>query len=312
MTLSRTATIDSAVDALIEMGFSARAARRMAEEAAEEAASRHKAAKITEKIRAMPYQRWLMQASPEYIWDKPVHRVLCQNIDDIIAGRTRRLAIFMSPRLGKSAAVTERLPVYWLEANPTARVIIGAYNRDLAKLFTSQSLRLYRARNPDMIASEAQEEWSTKAGGSVLAAGVGSGVTGRGADLIVIDDPVENYEEAISVAYQNRVWQWWINDIRTRVNNIDKTPIVLIQTRWHELDLAGRILEQDKRRGLWKVISFPALAGENDPLGRAPGESIWPERLPAEELEQIKEEMDWHKQEKEMEEKELGLWDEEG
>lgn len=291
MTLSRTAAVESAVDALIEMGFSASAARQMAAKAEEEAASRRKAAVITEKIKATPYHTWLRQSAPDYIWDKPVHKTLCANIDDILSGKIRRLGIFMPPRLGKSEAVTVRLPVYFLEAHPTARVIIGAYNRDLAKLFTSQSLRLYRNRNPDMIASEAQEEWMTKAGGSVLAAGVGSGVTGRGADLIVIDDPVKNYEEAISIAYQNRVWQWWLNDIRTRVNNIDRTPIVLIQTRWHELDLAGRILEQDKRRGLWRVISFPALAGENDALGRAPGESIWPERLPAEELEQIKEEM---------------------
>lgn len=109
-------------------------------------------------------------------------------------------------------------------------------------------------------------------------------------NCIIIDDPVKNYEEAVSPAYQNRVWQWWQNDIRTRVNDIATTPIILILTRWHELDLAGRILDQD-RRGLWKVISFPALATENDILGRRPGESIWPERLPEEELEALKSEM---------------------
>jgi len=284
-------TLDAAIGALMDVGFSRQAATQMAREAATEAKAKQRASAIRERIRATSYQAWLKSASPEFTWTKPVHDTLCANIDDVIAGRIRRLAIFMSPRIGKSEAVTIRLPVYWLEAFPTSRVIIGAYNRDLAKLFTSQSLRLYRARNPDMVEMEAQEEWSTKAGGTVLAAGVGSGVTGRGADLIIIDDPVKNYEEAISVAYQSRVWQWWMNDLRTRVNNIDKTPILLIQTRWHEMDLAGRILEQDSRRKLWKVISFPALAGENDLLGRAPGESIWEERLPAVELEEIKSEM---------------------
>lgn len=230
--------------------------------------------------------------SPDIIWDRIV------SIEPLGSGPTYDLEVegthnFLvdATVVHNSCAITERLPVYWLETHPSDRVIIGAYNRDLAKLFTSNSLRLYRARNPDMIESEAQEEWTTKAGGSVLAAGVGSGITGRGSNLVIIDDPVRGYEEAVSIAYQNRVWQWWQNDMRTRVNDIAKTPVVLINTRWHELDLAGRILEQDKRRGLWRVISFPALAGENDALGRAPGESIWPERLPADELEQIKEEM---------------------
>ena len=199
MTLSRTAAVESAVDALIEMGFSASAARQMAAKAEEEAASRRKAAVITEKIKATPYHTWLRQSAPDYIWDKPVHKTLCANIDDILSGKIRRLGIFMPPRLGKSEAVTVRLPVYFLEAHPTARVIIGAYNRDLAKLFTSQSLRIYRARNPDMIASEAQEEWMTKAGGSVLAAGVGSGVTGRGADCLVGETMVKTADGDISI-----------------------------------------------------------------------------------------------------------------
>lgn len=82
-----------------------------------------------------------------------------------------------------------------------------------------------------------------------------------------------------------------VYDLAIDGENFVAEGLVVHNTRWHELDLAGRILEQDKRRGLWRVISFPALAGENDALGRTPGESIWPERLPAEELEQIKEEM---------------------
>lgn len=284
------AIIDAAVDALMQQGFTRLAAMQMAEEALEEVRAKQRASATTERILATPYQAWLKSASPEYVWSKPVHRVLCNHIDDIIAGRIRRLAIFMPPRVGKSEAVTVRLPVYWQEAFPGSRVIIGAYNRDLATLFTRNSLRLFRARNPDMVESEAQDEWTTKAGGSVLAAGVGSGVTGRGADLILVDDPVRGYEEAVSLAYQNRVWQWWQNDMRTRVNNIDRTPICLILTRWHEMDLAGRILDQDKR-GLWKVLSFPALATEDDILGRKPGESIWPERLPEAELEELRAEM---------------------
>lgn len=274
----------------MQQGFSRQAAMQMAADAVEEVKAKKRAAAATERVLATPYQKWLCSASPEYTWSKPVHKVLCDHVDDMISGRIRRLAIFMPPRLGKSACITERLPVYWQEAFPGSRVIIGAYNRDLATLFTRNSLRLYRSRNPDAVESEAQDEWMTRAGGSVLAAGVGSGVTGRGADLIVIDDPVKNYEEAVSPAYQNRVWQWWQNDIRTRVNDIARTPICLILTRWHEKDLAGRILDQD-RRNLWRVISFPALATEDDILGRKPGESIWPERLPAEELEELKAEM---------------------
>lgn len=377
---------DAAVDAIMGRGFSRPAAIQLATEALDEVKARRRAAATTERILAMPYRQWLQSASPEYVWDKPVHQVLCSHIDDIIAGRTRRLAIFMSPRIGKSEAVTVRLPVYWQEAFPGSRVIIGAYNRDLATLFTRNSLRLFRARNPDMVESEAQDEWSTKAGGSVLAAGVGSGVTGRGADClsgetlirtteglipierlvsmterppvlaydhftgrpvwspvlaareveadslievvtmggrrltctpdhricvsgwdyeparllapgdrlrvmdgdlhardrvvgvlrvatiggspvydlqtehhnffaedilvhncIIIDDPVKGHEEAISVAYQNRVWQWWQNDIRTRVNDVAKTPIILIQC----IAEGERVLMGD---GTWRVV----------------------------------------------------------
>jgi predicted phage terminase large subunit-like protein len=108
---------------------------------------------------------------------------------------------------------------------------------------------------------------------------------------MIIDDPVKGAEEAASPAYQRRLWGWWQNDMRTRLNNIATTPICLIQTRWNDMDLAGRILEQDKKRKLWHVISFPALATENDLLGRQPGESLWPERLPVEELEALREDL---------------------
>lgn len=102
-------------------------------------------------------------------------------------------------------------------------------------------------------------------------------------NCIIVDDPVKGAEEANSVAYQQRVWQWWLRDMYTRRNSPGKTPVILINTRWHDMDLAGRILDSD-RDHRWTVLSLPALAEENDLLGRAVGESIWPERLPVEEL----------------------------
>lgn len=243
-----------------------------------------------ERVANMPYAQWIREVSPEFIWDRPFHDLLFDTIDRIIAGDLTQVSIHCPPRLGKSEMVTIRLPVYFIERNPGARVIIGAYNKDLATVFARRSLELYQQRNPDMVQKSAEDEWTTRRGGGVVAVGVGSGVTGRGADLIIVDDPVKGAEDAASAAYQTKVWKWWKQDIRTRRNNLARTPTVLIQTRWTELDLAGRVLAADSRKA-WTVVSLPALAEADDILGRTPGESIWPDRMPEQELNDLRDEM---------------------
>lgn len=271
------------IEQLKEMGWSEAAAQLLVKEAMAEAAARRRQRKLADLVAAKGYNEWLAMRFPNMVWDRPFQRYICEHIDAVLSGRLRKLIINLPPRVGKSEMVTIRLPVRWLEQHPTHRIIIGAYNHRLAKNFTSRSLALYRAAHPGDIRKEAEDEWENKAGGSVLAVGVGSGVTGRGADLLIIDDPVRGYEDAVSPAYQEKTWQWWLNDFSTRRNSLERTPVIIIATRWDQNDLVGRILSSPDG-GEWKVISLPALAKEGDILGRAPGESLWPERLPEEEL----------------------------
>ena len=209
--------------------------------------------------------------------------------------------IFMPPRFGKSEQVTVRYPVWRLERNPAYRVMIGAYNSDLATNFSSlaRDVALQR-RLPIREDHNRADDWKTTAGGGVRAVGVGKGATGFGADLIIIDDPVRDQSEADSEAYQRSVWDWYTKVIRTRLE--PGGAIILIMTRWSEEDLAGKLLDRAKHGGeKWDVCRLPAFAetqaerdlwaremglpeGEPDPIGRQPGEGLCSERFSDSEL----------------------------
>ena len=122
----------------------------------------------------------------------------------------------------------------------------------------------------------------------MVTAGVGGPITGKGADILIIDDPVKNAEEANSQTYRDKTWEWYQSTAYTRLE--PKGAIILIMTRWHEDDLAGRLLKhmQNGTGEKWEVINLPAIAEENDLLGRKPGEPLWPERYDLKELNRIK------------------------
>ncbi len=168
---------------------------------------------------------------------------------------------------------------------------------------------LYESGSPFPFASKRRAntdaEWETSHGGGMRAVGVGSGVTGFGADLIIIDDPIKSRAEAESAAYRDRVYEWFNDDIYTRLE--PDGAIILIQTRWHDDDLAGRLLREAREEGgeQWEVIDLAALAEPaagttltekvekdscvpDDPLGRSPGEALWPERFSSEALDRIR------------------------
>jgi hypothetical protein len=131
----------------------------------------------------------------------------------------------------------------------------------------------------------AVSDWETAIGGGLRAVGVGGGVTGRGADLIVIDDPVKSREEANSQAYRDRVYDWFRDDLYTRQE--PGAAMLLILTRWHLDDLAGRILASPDGSER-TTVTLPALAEANDLLGRAEGQALWPVRYDEMELARIR------------------------
>src|SRR5574343_43352 len=204
----------------------------------------------TAALRKSPEQfdvAWLRQVTPAYTWNWPYLDTIREHLNRIERGMCKRLAIFIPPRHGKSQLATIRFPVYCLERNPKRRVIVGAYNQTLAEEFSRQARRIARERIALSAERVTANDWQTAAGGGLRAAGVGGGVTGHGADLIIIDDPVKSREEANSLAYRERVWDWYREDMYTRLE--PGGAMVLIQTRWHEDDLAGRILASEQAGG---------------------------------------------------------------
>ena len=232
--------------------------------------------------------RFLQAAKPDHQW-YPDHLAECRRaLDKVTTGECKRLMLFLPPRHGKSELATIHYTAYRLLVDQSLRVIIGAYNHSLACTFSRQTRRIAKEFGFSFSDDQnKQNQWSSEHGGGLYAVGVGSGVTGYGADLVIIDDPVKSRAEAESPTYRSRVMDWYQNDLYTRLH--PGAAIVLIMTRWHSLDLAGQLLEQANEGGeQWEVVSLPAIAEEDDLIGRQPGEALWPERYSVEDFERIK------------------------
>lgn len=233
---------------------------------------------------------WLPETTPAYTWDWPHLVCIRAALDAVTRGECTRLMLFVPPRHGKSMLTTVHYPAWRLEADSRTRVMIGCYTAELAATFSRQIRAIVRTRGRVAFDEERQAatDWLTLAGGGLRAVGVGGGVTGRGADLLIIDDPIKSREEAESAAYRERVWHWYKDDLRTRLE--PGGAIVLIMTRWHEDDLAGRLLNSE-RAGDWAVVCLPALAEANDPLGRPEGAALCPARYDVAALEDLRAEL---------------------
>lgn len=192
----------------------------------------------------------------------------------------------MPPRHGKSELASRRFPAWYLGQYPTQQIIASSYGADLAGDFGREvrnivaSPEYSRIFNVSLSAdSQSAGKWHTDQQGAYVAAGVGTAITGRGAHVLLIDDPFKDREEADSELVRNKVWAWYTSTAYTRL--MPNGAIVLIQTRWHDDDLAGRLLEAQKNGGdQWEVLSLPAINDE--------GNALWPAWYPIERLEQIK------------------------
>jgi len=200
---------------------------------------------------------------------------MIRELEAVARGDVKRLALFLPPGSAKSTYASDLFPAWFLAQGHDRSVIASSNTAALAQSF-SRRVRA-RARNNSQILGygldrEAEELWSTTTGGQYRAAGVGGVITGLRADLAIIDDPVKSREAADSEVRRNRVWEWFQDDLTTRLK--PGASVVLVQTRWHEDDLAGRLLE--RQPDSWRVLSIPALCErEGDPLGRTPGTWLW-------------------------------------
>ena len=214
---------------------------------------------------------------------------------DVAFGDIKRLMIFLPPRHGKSWLVSNFFPAWYLGIFPDKRVILTAYEADFAATWGRRARDVLNEHGKSVFGievndkSSAANRWDIKNHyGGMVTAGVGGPITGRGADILVIDDPVKNAEEANSQTYRNRTWDWYQSTAYTRLE--PQGAVILIMTRWHEDDLAGRLIKSMNKGTLeqWEMINLPAIAEDNDLLGRKLGEPLWPERYNLKELQRIK------------------------
>ena len=203
------------------------------------------------------------------------------------------LIVTVPPRHGKSQQCSIDFPAWFLGNDPTKEIIMASYSAELAETFGGKtrdkvdSLE-YKVIFPGVRLREdekARGRWTTNKGGGYVSAGVGGAITGRGANILFIDDPVKNREEAESEVYQEKTWEWFTSTAFTRLS--PNGVVVLIMTRWHMRDLAGRLMDDPDLAEMTKILKFPAIALKGGSM-RKEGEALWPTRYTLEALNKTK------------------------
>lgn len=227
--------------------------------------------RLNEKLSS--FDNFLLAEKPEFDWELKYLIYMRTYLERIAAGEKIKVMFFLPPQHGKSTQNTIHFGAYYLLKNPKNNVILGAYNSDFASDFSIE-IRQLVAKYKKLYVEKANR-WKITGGGGLRSGGVGSGITGFPADLIIIDDPIKTAEDAYSVTYRNRMWNWWSTVITSRMHV--NTSCIFTMTRWHMDDLAARIMEREEG---WIVVSIPAISQEDDLLERKPNEALWIEKFP--------------------------------
>lgn len=231
------------------------------------------------------------------------HEKIAAKLQDFLFDpKKKRLMVFVPPQHGKSQLTSRLFPAWALGVNPNLKIVGASYSIDLARSFNRDIQRYIESEDyPDIFPdtklnsknvittqswlknSEEFEVVNKK--GSYKAVGVMGGLSGRPADIAIIDDPVKDAKESESQTYRNNVWEWYVNVLETRLHNASK--VILIMTRWHEDDLAGRLLKKEPNK--WDVINFPAVKEyENLDDPRTIGQPLWPQKHSLEKILSLK------------------------
>lgn len=238
------------------------------------------------------------------------HYLIAEKLEAVESGECKRLMIFMPPRHGKSELASRRFPAWFLGRNPDKNIIAASYNSDLAGDFGRDVRNIAKTQEYSNIFkttlaedSKAAGRWHTSGGGGYVAAGVGTAITGRGAHILIIDDPFKDRQSADSELIREKTYKWYLSTAYTRLEggSADKDhdelwndwmdadtngkafdgAIILIQTRWHEDDLAGRLLnDMEQGADQWDILKLPAINSE--------GKALWHKKYPLARLKTIK------------------------
>ncbi|MGB6771205.1 MAG: terminase family protein [Candidatus Dormiibacterota bacterium] len=224
-------------------------------------------------------------------WRFPPHlRLIERVLLEAIAERDGRLIVTLPPRHGKSELVSAAFPAWFLGTYPDKRVILASYGADFAASWGRKARDILQVHGHEFgvrvrEGSSAADQWLIAGHkGGMQTAGVGGQITGKGADLVVIDDPIKNDAEAVSLVSRDHLWEWYRATLRTRLE--PGGTIAVIMTRWHPYDLVARLVSESGEK--WREIRLPAIAEEDDPLGRPLGEPLWPDRFGVEAMDATK------------------------
>jgi predicted phage terminase large subunit-like protein len=205
------------------------------------------------------------------------HLAILDRLEDVSSGKIDRLMLLLPPGHGKSIYASVVFPAWWFSQHPATSIITACHTADLADHFARRVRELVRDQSAMLGYGLSREDraaarWRTTNHSDYYACGIRGPITGRRADLVLIDDPIKSHTEADSASARDSLWNWYRSDLATRLKPGGR--IILIMTRWHEDDIGGRLLEADPD---WTIVKLPALAEDDDPLGRKPGEALWPE-----------------------------------
>lgn len=251
---------------------------------------------LSASVRLLSTRRLLpfcLQMMPDYKLPPHIQHVAAA-LEAVERGEIRRLILSMPPRHGKSQLASIFFPAWYLGRNPDKRVILAAHTGTLAEIFSRQARNLVMdSRWPFAGVKLAEDSKSVtlwnlnKRRGGLLAMGIGGAITGSGGNLLLIDDPIKDMEEAMSEITLRKHEEWYKSTLYTRQEK--DAAIVVTMTRWSEADIAGnRLAEMGMEGEDWVEIRLPALAESGDVLHRQPGEALWPEKYSAEDLDSIK------------------------
>jgi predicted phage terminase large subunit-like protein len=256
---------------------------------------------VAAEIARLEYRKHLLEAQEKsttkfldfcrYVWPEMIvgqhHKEIAEKFDRVVSGECKRLIIAMPPRHGKSQLGSYLFPAYLMGRMPRSKLIVGSHTAELAQRFGRMIRNLvdderYKELFPNTMLSadsKAAGRWSTSQGGEAFFIGKGGAMTGRGGDVIILDDILDE-QDAISDTAMENTWEWYTSGPRQRLQ--PGGSIILINTRWKTDDVAGRLLKNQSqlKSDQWEVLEFPAILPSNKPL--------WPEYWKLDELEKVK------------------------
>ena len=237
------------------------------------------------------FLRFVKSMWPEFV-EGPHHIKIAEKLQKFLTGKNQRLIVNMPPRHTKSEFASFLFPAWMIGQNPRLKIIQATHTGELAirfgrKIRNLMNTKEYKGVFPDVTLrtdNQAAGRWETNLGGEYYAAGVGGAITGRGADLLIIDDP-HSEQDALSETAMDNAYEWYTSGPRQRMQ--PGGSIVIVMTRWSDKDLTGNLIKKmgDLKADKWDIIEFPAILDDDDDKIRKP---IWPQYWKLEELDKVK------------------------